>query len=248
MTESFDSTRFNQMPSVSNTPSSHLPHHQRDQSRVPLNAAVTSMNIGAITPNQPFVDAQQFALFQQQQLAMLQQQQQMAMLSTPFQQQQTQLLSQAQQLHPTQFMMQPQQPVMMAAPNGGFYYVMTSPTGQPIILQPVGTLNQPEPYQQNLNLNGMNMNQFGGPQQHMPQQQQIFMQQQAMYPQQQPPPMNTGGYFEPPLPQMNYGGPTAPMQPQQYQQQYPPQEQQQQHSSRSPRNVPRQSRRSGTSM
>ena len=257
MTESFGSMGYNQMPSAPNTPSSHLPPPPRDQARVIPNAPgqlpVTSMNPNSITPNQPFVDAQQFALFQQQQqqLAILQQQQQMGMLSSQFQQQQQQqhpqIPMQTQQLQPTQFMMQPQQPVMMAAaPNGGFYYVMTSPTGQPIILQPVGTLNQPEMY----NPTGMNMNQFGGPQQQMLQQQQMFMQQQAVHPSQHqpalPPQMNVGGFFDPSLAQMNYG-PTTPMQPQQYQQQ-PPHQQQQQYSSRSTRNVPRQSRRSGTSM
>ena len=250
MNESFGSMGYNQMPSAPNTPSSHIPHPHMDQARLPVNSG---MNPGALASNQPFVDPQQFALFQQQQqqLAMLQQQQQMGMLSTPFQQQHPQALPmQTPQLQPTQFMMPPQQPLMMAAaPNGGFYYVMTSPTGQPIILQPVGTLNQPDPYQQNLNPTGMNMNQFGGAQQQMLQQQQMFMQQQQALqtPQHQPPPQtNSGGYYEQAVPQMNYGQ-TAQMQPQQYQQMQQLQPQQQ-FPARSSRNAPRQSRRSGTSM
>ena len=52
-----------------------------------------------------------------------------------------------------QFSMQ-QQPVILAqssAPGGGFYYVATGPNGQPIVLQPVGIMNQTQIGQQPMN-------------------------------------------------------------------------------------------------
>ncbi|KAL7577733.1 hypothetical protein ACA910_010497 [Epithemia clementina (nom. ined.)] len=65
-------------------------------------------------------------------------------------QQQTGQRQQSQPLSHQQQYSIPQQPVILAqsnAPGGGFYYVATSATGQPIILQPVGLLNQQTPGQ-----------------------------------------------------------------------------------------------------
>jgi hypothetical protein len=107
-----------------------------------------SANSSVTMADVPYVDPQQFGLFQQQQqqqqMALLQQQQQQqfGFYQQPLQHQQNQHQQHIQQQ--PQFALQSQQPVMLAgAPGGGYYYVTTSATGQPIILQPVGLLNQP---------------------------------------------------------------------------------------------------------
>jgi dual specificity protein kinase YAK1 len=228
MNDSIGSLGYDQMQSIPTTPTSMMRNPQFDSGRsylpnAPGQMPMASMNVGPSAVNPPYIDAQQFAFFQQQQqMAMIQQQQQLGIFPPAMQPQQ-----------PTQFVVPQQQPIMLAnAPNGGFYYVMTSPTGQPIILQPVGTLNQPDMYQQGyaagMNpMGAVNMNpQMGQPYAFMP------PQQPGMAGLQQP--RNPNAYFEPGMPPHMGQGPPPP--------------QQQPNVSRSSRNAPRHPRRSGTSM
>mmetsp|Transcript_25866 Transcript_25866/g.71193 ORF Transcript_25866/g.71193 Transcript_25866/m.71193 type:complete len:1182 (+) Transcript_25866:3-3548(+) len=110
---------------------------------------------------------QTFGVQSQLQQPMLQQQfpgqmQQPQVSQQPFQSQDPSLqLQQAGQLPQQQYQNMAQQPVILAqsnAPGGGFYYVATGANGQPIVLQPVGFLNQQQ------------MGQQGMPQQQLPQQ------------------------------------------------------------------------------
>ena len=189
---------------------------------------------------------------QKQQLAFLQQQQ---MIQQSYQQQQ-------------QFALQ--QPMLASGP-GGFYYVTTSSTGQPILLQPVGMLNQqsvggqmfmngqPGPNQQQVGGGQMFMNgQPGASQQGMGGQmfmngqpganqqlqnlnQQLFAQQQVMHNQQQ---MQNGAPI--------FGGIQHPQQQHMYQQedqqhQQPQQQQQRYLAPPAPRDQFRHERGGGTS-
>jgi serine/threonine protein kinase len=122
-----------------------------------------------------------------QQLAFLQQNQQLAGMQQPGAQQ-------------APFLLQ-QQPVYLApgAPGGGYYYVTTSATGQPIILQPVSMPSQPgnqpgtypvdqpsQPYgNQQQNQQFQQQNQQFQQQQYQQQQNQQFQQQQSQEYQQQ---------------------------------------------------------------
>ena len=95
-------------------------------------------------------------VLQNQQMQQLQHQQQVPQHSYGYPAQQTmqflpgQMQTPFQQVPMQQIPMQ-QQPVYLAsAPGGGYYYVTTSATGQPILLQPVAVLDQPaNPYAHN---------------------------------------------------------------------------------------------------
>jgi serine/threonine protein kinase len=136
-------------PAVSTT---GQPYHQYGEP-LPSNGQMMTNAAGFPPSGATTADPRQLAMLQQ-----LQQQQinshehpaqlQFQQLQLPWNQQ---LIGQA-MAQPPQFAMLPQQPqiafpqqqpvYLAAAPGGGYYYVTTTATGQPIILQPVGVLDQ----------------------------------------------------------------------------------------------------------
>lgn len=219
---SASSSRYSVPGQHSSNSSGQVAARMDSQSVASGNSSVTmsEANFG-IDPQQ-----QQFALFQQQQqLAFLQQQQQQMLLQQRFGQQGIQqaglqpgmwqpALGQMQTQNPQQQNQLPQ-PMMLAGGGGpGMYYVTTSANGQPIVLQPVGLLNQ----QMGQQMQGINH--AGLPQQGMPQQMQQGMPQQA-FPAQGMPRQGQGFSAQPfgAPQQMHQSGQQMVFSPQQQQQQ-----------------------------
>jgi serine/threonine protein kinase len=160
-TSSSDSIGASSVPSSRYTSYSNQ-HYQPSQSPTTsthggstYNGAAPSANSSVAMPENTMsnYDYQQQILLQQQQQLMLQQQLELQQLQ--LQQQQIELARQQQQfsngqeqppfgLHQQQQQQQQQQPpvYLAGAPGGGYYYVTTAAGGQPILLQPVGFINQ----------------------------------------------------------------------------------------------------------